>query len=421
MRTYRELFSVPEFRVLFAATSLNVAAGSVASLALGTVTYAETGSPVLSAFMMFGGPLVRLAASWFLLSLADLWRPRTALMVACGAIAGGNALQAIPHLPIALRLVFLILPWILLSATSGTMVALISDVVPEGAFVFARSTSNIAVGVMQIVGFSLGGVLLLRFSATELFLGSALTDLLVVLLCRVGLGDHPPRARGRAVRRSRAVNRLLLGSRVLRPVYLALWVPNGLVVGCEALILPYAGSRAGFMFSATALGMLAGDVGMGRFVPASRRDRLVEPARLLLAAPYLFFFLQPSLGPAFLLAAVASVGVCASLPLQERLVTWTSPDIRGQVLGLYTVGMSSMQGVGALLAGGLASLLGGDAHAAGVAIGVAATASFLVTLALIPGLRRSRQGRPVEAVSLSDPDADPSASEVGTPASAGLS
>ena len=175
------------------------------------------------------------------------------------------------------------------------------------------------------------------------------------------------------------------------------------------------------MFSATALGMLAGDVGMGRFVPASRRDRLVEPARMLLAAPYLFFFLQPSLGPAFLLAAVASVGVCASLPLQERLVTWTSPDIRGQVLGLYTVGMSSMQGVGALLAGGLASLLGGDAHAAGVAIGVAATASFLVTLALIPGLRRSRQGRPVEAVSLSDPDADPSASEVGTPASAGLS
>ena len=158
VRTYRELFSVPEFRVLFAATSLNVAAGSVASLALGTVTYAETGSPVLSAFMMFGGPLVRLAASWFLLSLADLWlSPRPALMVACGAIAGGNALQAIPHLPIALRLMFLILPWILLSATSGTMVALISDVVPEGAFVFARSTSNIAVGVMQIVGFSLGG------------------------------------------------------------------------------------------------------------------------------------------------------------------------------------------------------------------------------------------------------------------------
>ena len=390
--------------------------GPSRSLALGTVTYAETGSPVLSAFMMFGGPLVRLAASWFLLSLADLWRPRTALMVACGAIAGGNALQAIPHLPIALRLVFLILPWILLSATSGTMVALISDVVPEGAFVFARSTSNIArrchADRRVQPGRGPPAPVQRRLSCSW---DPPLTDLLVVLLCRVGLGDHPPRARGRAVRRSRAVNRLLLGSRVLRPVYLALWVPNGLVVGCEALILPYAGSRAGFMFSATALGMLAGDVGMGRFVPASRRDRLVEPARLLLAAPYLFFFLQPSLGPAFLLAAVASVGVCASLPLQERLVTWTSPDIRGQVLGLYTVGMSSMQGVGALLAGGLASLLGGDAHAAGVAIGVAATASFLVTLALIPGRAGAARTGRSRWCSLGVSDVDPSASEVAGP------
>ena len=41
MRTYRELFGIREFRVLFASTSLNVAAGSVGSLALGTLTYAR--------------------------------------------------------------------------------------------------------------------------------------------------------------------------------------------------------------------------------------------------------------------------------------------------------------------------------------------------------------------------------------------
>ena len=59
MRTYRELFGIGEFRVLFTTTSLNVGAGSVGSLALGTLVYAETGSPLLSAFVMFGGPLVR--------------------------------------------------------------------------------------------------------------------------------------------------------------------------------------------------------------------------------------------------------------------------------------------------------------------------------------------------------------------------
>ena len=38
MRTYRELFGIREFRVLFTTTSLNVGAGSVGSLALGTLT-----------------------------------------------------------------------------------------------------------------------------------------------------------------------------------------------------------------------------------------------------------------------------------------------------------------------------------------------------------------------------------------------
>ncbi|WP_328998392.1 hypothetical protein OHA18_28515 [Kribbella sp. NBC_00709] len=398
MQTYRQLFSVPEFRVLFVTNSLNVAAGSVASLALGTLTYTQTGSPVLSAFVMFGGPLVRLVSSWFLLSLADLLRPRTALMVALGVMAAGNILQAIPGVAIGLRLMLLMVPWIILSATSGTFGALLSDVVPEGGFVFARATSNLATGAMQIVGFSMGGVLLLHFSPTELFVGSAATNLLALLMCRWGISNREPRARGRAVRRSRAVNRLLLGSPVLRPVYLALWLPNGLIVGCEALIVPYSGARAGFLFSATAVGMLVGDIGMGRFVPQAFRDRLVEPARLLLAAPYLLFLLQPSFALACLLAAVASVGYSASLPLQERLMTWTAADIRGQVLGLYAVGTSSMQGVGAVLAGGLASLLGGGSRAAGLGIGLAATASFLVTVSLIPGLRRSRQDRRVVMV-----------------------
>jgi MFS family permease len=407
MRTYRELFAIPEFRVLFTTTSLNVAAGSVGSLALGTLTYAETGSPLLSAFVMFGGPLVRLTTSWFLLSLADLWRPRSAMMLAAGMMAAADALQAIPGLPMSLRLVFLIVPWILLSATGGSMIALVSDVVPEGSFVFARATINIAVGVMQIVGYGLGGLLLLAFTTSQLFLGAAAACLIALVLIRLGIGDHAPRASGRAVQRSRAVNALLFRSPVLRPVYLALWVPNGLVVGCEALIVPYAETRAGFLFAATALGMLAGDVLMGRVIPPDLRDRLVEPARFLLAVPWLPFLFQPSLPIACALAAVASIGYCASLPLQERLVTRTAPDIRGHVLGLHGLGMTAMQGVGALLAGAVATLLGSDGHAAGLAIGVMAAASVLVTLALVPGLQRSRQDRPVEVVALGGSAAEP--------------
>jgi MFS family permease len=208
------------------------------------------------------------------------------------------------------------------------------------------------------------------------------------VLLRLGLADHPPRVTGTVVARSRAANRLLLGSPVLRPVYLALWVPNGLVVGCEALIVPYAGRQAGFLFAAAAVGMLVGDIAMGRFVSPAWRDRLVEPARLLLATPWLLFALEPGILAACLVAAVASTGYSASLPLQERLVTRTAPDLRGHVLGLAGLGTMAMQGVGALLAGLVATALG--AGGAGLAIGVMATMSMAVTLALVPGLRRSR-------------------------------
>jgi MFS family permease len=401
LRTYRELFGIGEFRVLFLTTCLDVLAGSVSSFALGRMTYAQTQSPLLSAFAMFGGPLVQLVASWLLLSVSDLWRPRTSLVIVALVLAVSNAMQAIPGLRWQARLVVLVLPWVLLSATSGTLMALVSEILPEGAFAFGRSTINVAVGGMQIAGYAAAGLLLLAFNTGQLFAGAAGACVLTALLVRVGLKDRAPRATGEAVSRSRAVNRLVLGSTVIRPIYLALWVPNGLVVGCEALFVPYGGDRAGFLFSSAAAGMLAGDIGMGRFVPSHLRDRLVEPARLLLATPYLAFFLHPPLPAACALSLVASVGYCASLPLQDRLLTRTGRDIRGHVLGLNTLGVMSMQGIGALAAGAIATLLGPQDHAAALAIGLMAAASLGVTLSLVPGLRRSRHG--LDMLALDDP------------------
>lgn len=391
MKTYRELFSVGEFRALFLSQCLTIAAHSVASLALGTITYEATGSPVLAALVMFGGPLVRLAGTGFLGAVADTIRPRLALMVVALAALTADLLQAIPGLAWGWRFALLALPWIVMSATSGSMIALMSDILPSNAFILGRSTINIAVGVMQVVGFGLGGLLLLRFSTTQLFLGAAAASAMTLVIVRCAVRDHPPRATGvRIVRRTREVNRRLLGSRVVRPVYLSLWVPNGLIVGCEALFLPFAGDHAGYLFSAAAGGMLVGDVVVGRFVSERSRDRLIEPLRLLLAVPYLAFVFLPSLPYAAVLAFVASAGYAASLPLQERLVTHTDGDVRGQVFGLNSTGLMVGQGMGAVLGGAVAQLLGTGTLAASRAMAVMALLSIVVTVVLTPGLRRSR-------------------------------
>jgi hypothetical protein len=394
MRTYRQLFGIAEFRALFATQCLSVAAASIGSLALATITYSATRNALLSGLAMFGGPLIRLAASWFLLSASDLLRPRQAMatVAAIGCVA--DLLQAIPGMPWSLRFVILALPWIAMSATGGSMLALVSDILPAGSYVFGRATLNIAVGGMQILGYALGGILLLYLHTPALFLSAAAASALAILLVVNGVADHPPRSAGQPlVQRAHAINRMLLGSPLLRPVFLAAWIPNGLIVGCESLFVPFAGRSAGYLFAATAAGMLTGDILVGRFLPAQARTWLVEPLRFLLATPYVLFFLHPPLVPAAVLGFLASAGYAASLPLQERLISHTSPDIRGQVLGLNSTGLTTMQGIAAVLAGLLTQRLHGGPAAASTTIGILGCASLAVTLALIPGLRRTRPRR----------------------------
>ena len=396
MKTYRQLFAIREFRVLFLVQCINIGAYAVASLALGTITFAATGSPVLTALAMFGAPLMRIVGQTLFGSGSDLVRPRTALVLVVGTTLVTDLLQALPGLAWGWRFALLAVGPLITSALGGSMMALVSDILPPDGFILGRATMNIAVGGMQIVGYGVGGLLLISFTTTQLFLGAAAALFVAVLLLRLGLSDHPPRNAGASlVRRTREVNRALLGSRVIRPLYLTMWVPNGLVVGCEALFVPFAGERAGYLFAVTAAGMLLGDVVVGRFLAVTVRDRLIGPLRLLLAVPYLAFFLVPSLPYAASLAFVASVGYSASLPLQERLVSHTDGQARGQVFGLQGSGLMVGQALGALLGGAVAAALGVGPTAAAHAMGAMAVASVVVSIALTPGLRRSRPGAEV--------------------------
>ncbi len=397
VRTYRELFEIAEFRTLFVAQCLTMVAGATSGLALGTIVHAETGSAVLTGLSMFGGPLVALLASSFVLAASDTMRPRTALVLVAVVVAAADLVQAVPGLPWPARFGLLAVVWLVLSTSAGAGVALMADLLPTDAFVLGRSTLNIAVGSMQIVAYAVGGLLLIVLPPTGLFLVAAAASLLAALLFRTRLADHPARASGPVVRRTRDVNRRLLGSRVLRPLYLSSWVPNGLIVGCEALFLPFAGEQAGYLLAAAAAGMLAGDVVVGRFLPHHVRDRLVNPLRFLLAVPFLAFWFQPSIAVGMGLVLVAAFGYADSLPLQERMVAHSPEDSMGQMLGLRAAGLRAGQALGALLAGSAADLIGVGPEAAGQAMTLMAAASIVVSVSLVPGLRRSRATAPAVA------------------------
>lgn len=378
MRSYRTLFRTPEFTPFLLSFAAHAAAQTIGGLALGTLVFRATGSPLLSAVSMFGPQLAQLLGATFLLSGADRLPPRAALTGLALAFAAGTAVLALPGLPVWAVFAVVLAQGLIASLGGGVRAGLLNDILPKDGYVLGRSVFNMLWGLMQVAGFATGGALLALLTPRACLLLAAVLYVLAALGTRLGLTVRPPRSSGRpSVAATWRTNALLWSSRPRRLTYLGLWIPNGLVVGCDSLFVSYAPGAAGALFACGALGMFVGDVTVGRLVPPAWRPRLAVPLRLLLATPYLFFVLRPGVALSAVAAAVAAVGFAASLVLQERLMSLTPDDLAGQALGLHFVGMSTLQGVGAALAGTLAQLT-----SPATAMTLLAAGSVTVTLTL---------------------------------------
>jgi predicted MFS family arabinose efflux permease len=360
-----------------------VAAQTMSSLALGTLIYSATGSPLLSALAMFGPSLTQVVGASTLLSASDRLPPRAVMSGLSLAFAAGTAALAIPGVPVWAAFGIVSCLGLGSSLAGAVRYGLLNEVVAGAGYLLGRSVLNMSVGAMQICGFAAGGVLITALSPRGTLLVGAALYAAGAAAARFGLTRRPARAAGRpSVSETWRGNARLWSSTARRYVYLALWLPNGLIVGCESLFVAYAPRHAGLLFVSAAAGMLAGDTLTGRFIPSRWRERLGAPLRVVLAAPYLIFAARPALPLAVAAVVVASVGYCASLLLQERLMTLIPDELSGQALGLASSGMLAMQGVGAALAGAVA-----QRSSPGAAMATMAVLSLVITLILAPGLR----------------------------------
>lgn len=390
MTGYRSLFRTPEFTPLFFGTAAQTAAQTVGGLALATLVYRATGSPLLSAVSMFGPSLAQALGATVLLSGADRLPPRTALSAIALAFAAGTAVQALPGLPVGAVFAVVLALGLVASLGGGVRWGLLNEILTKDRYLPGRSLFNMMSGLMQIAGFATGGALLAALSARACLLLSAALYLAAAVVLRLALTARPPRATGRpSASATRRANAALWSSRSRRLTYLGLWLPNGLVVGCESLYVSYAPHAAGTLFACGALGMFAGDVAVGRLLPPALRRRLATPLLLLLATPYLVFCAYPPLPVAMVCVTLASAGFGASLVQQERLMELTPAELTGQALGLHSAGMLTLQGVSAALAGTVAQV---TSPAAGMT--ATAAGSVLVTLALATAGRRSPEPEP---------------------------
>ncbi|WP_369366835.1 MFS transporter [Streptomyces sp. CG4] len=379
MRSYRTLFRIPEFTPFLLSFAAHAAAQTIGGLALGTLVFRATGSPFLSAVSMYGPQLAQLLGAAFLLSGADRLPPRAILSGMSLAFATATAVLALPALPVRALFAVVLLQGLAASLGGGVRGGLLNEILPKDGYVLGRSVHNMLWGLTQVAGFATGGALLTLLTPRTCLLLAAALYVASALVTRLGLTARPPRSAGRpSVSATWRTNAVLWSSRPRRLTYLGLWIPNGLVVGGESLYVSYSPSAAGTLYACGALGMFAGDMAVGRLVPPALRPRLATPLRLLLAVPYLLFVLRPGAATAAVAVTAASVGFAASLVLQERLMTLTPDDLAGQALGLHFVGMSTLQGVSAALAGAVAQL---TSPAAAMTLMAAGSVTVTLTLA----------------------------------------
>ncbi|MEU6756515.1 hypothetical protein [Streptomyces sp. NPDC046685] len=382
---YRNLLRNVEFTGLYAGFTLTAAAGTLSGFALGSLVNDRTGSPFLTAVSMYGATFATVLGALTLMSVADGRRPRRTLVALQSASLVGVAAQAVPGLPLTVRFGLLLMLGFFQSLGTGTRLGLLAEIVPTSAYATARSLMNITSGGMAVLGYAVGAVLLRHLSPYGVFTVAAALTAVGLAVVAATVREHSIRLTRRpGLRQTWVTNQELFADPGRRALLLNLWVPNGLIVGCEALFISYDPRGAGTLLAAGSAGMLLGDLAVGRLLSADRRRRSAFALRLLLAVPFLVFGFHPPTLVAAAAVFLAGAGFAATLPLQEQLLALTPDAVRGQVQGVESAGRMTCQGLGAAIAGGLAQYL-----APGSAIALAAAVSVAVTVLAAPAVART--------------------------------
>ncbi|MGM0347043.1 MFS transporter [Streptomyces sp. Adlamb9] len=372
--TYREVLAEPRFRLLFTTRTVAITADSLRITTFSVLVFTATGSALFSALAFGISFLPQLFGSLLFGSLADRLPPRA-------LIAGGYALEcaaavllALVRMPIAASLGVVALIALATPLFSGASSRLVARWLKGDAYVLGRSLNNMASSGAQLFGLALGGAAVAVLGAHRALAVSAALYLGCALAVRLRLPRLEPgasggtsggaRGDGGAVRASLRGAGLLLRGRTVRRLMLAQWLPSAFVAGAEGLIVAYAGGRHfapgwyAVLMGCLPVGMLIGDLLVGRLLRPPTRERLVVPLVVLMGLPLIGFAAEPGVGVSCALLLLTGSGFAYGLGLQRPFLDALPQDGQGQAFGLLGSGNMTLQGIGPACFGSVAEGIG---------------------------------------------------------------
>ncbi|GAA1949743.1 MFS transporter [Kitasatospora viridis] len=382
---YREVLANPVFRTLWVTGALAVAADGLRITTFSMLVFASTHSPLLGALAFGVGFAPQLLGSLLLGALADRGRPRALLMTGHLLAAAVALLIALLALPVALALALVAAVCALTPVFGAAGTRLVAAELDGDAYVLGRSLTNMASSGAQLVGLACAGAVVSLLGPRGALALSAAGYLAAALTVRLRLPAAAPAPApaptatatgGRLLSGSWHGARALLADRPVRVVLLAQWLPSGFAAGAEALVVPYTGQRglpvgvAALLLGALPVGMLLGDLLVGRLLRPATRERSVAALTALLGLPLTAFALRPGAVTAALLLGASGLGFAYGLGLQARFLAALPTERQGQGFSLLSAGLMTVQGIGPVLAGAAAqgSSAAGAMSGAGLAV-----------------------------------------------------
>ncbi|OKK17275.1 hypothetical protein AMK16_20585 [Streptomyces sp. CB00455] len=399
--TYGHVFAVAQFRALFAGRLLGVLSDTLRSVALAVLVFSRTSSALLTAMAMTIGFLPQAAGGLFLGAMADRFSPRTLITTGYALQCAVGLLLASGHLPVSVSLLLAAAVACLTPVTTGAAGRVLAEGLTGDTYVLGRSLSYLVAVSAQMVGMAAGGALIVWLGVDRTMLVTAGAHLLASVISRLFLPHtEVVRAGGSTVaggsttvgasivQRTLQGNAALVAAPGVLKLIMVQCLPAAYLAAAGSLLIPYCAQRAfsptqtGTLLAATSVGMLIGDVVVGRAFAPATRERLVLPLLLVMGTPTTALVLDLPYQAIAAVYAITGVGSAYLLGLQRRFLEVVPSDLQGQGFALLNTTTMTIQGIGPLVFGAFAQFL-----PVGRTIALTAVSSVITTLLLRDAIR----------------------------------
>jgi MFS family permease len=370
--SFREVFAGPEYRAIYAASTLSWIGDYLAKAAVTALVYRQTGSVTASAATFAISFLPWAVGGPVLAALAERY-PHRAVMIICDvARAVIVTAIAIPGLPTPVMLLLLFTAALLHPPFDASRAALLPRILEGDRYVVGLAVQISTNQAAQLVGYLFGSALA-AVNARLALLTDAGTFLLSAALVAAWVRSRPAvlsrSQRSHLLRETAQGFQIVFGTPVLRAIAVTVLAahlftapPEGLAAAWAGRLEPAGSARGlaqGLIMMATPLGYFIGGLFISRLVPPDLRRRLIRPIAIVTPLTLAPTLLDPPAPVVALFAALCGVCVAGMLPASNGLFVQALPrQYRARANGVMMTGLQLVQGGAVMLTGALAAVTG---------------------------------------------------------------